>query len=635
MHDKVQTLDMRAQAREKLPVWYGSVDNFQHALKEVIANSTDEIINNFKNGEIHVYLHEDLKTITVTDSGRGIPIHGVTDGVKNFDLLFRTLFASTKYEETDQTLTGTNGVGITVANFTSKIFNIESSYGGYTYSVKFANGGELVQDLQKEKCDENKHGTSLEFELDDTIYPITTYKPDEVENIVKRYAVGSNKVRLYYHYAGEEKEYWFESLDDYYETLVNKDSTSPILSIPETEYIDEGGEKTSLKVILSTTPEPVQESYLNLTYLPEGGTFNEGMIAGIRAFANKYCKDNKLFKKGVKNFTASDIENSISFVSIAFSNRVEFQNQTKLATNKVLYRQVSNKHIKKCLEAFDAENPKGVKAMINHFLAIQQHNEKSNKAHLALKKKLTEKVEGIGNRVSKLYDSDIHGKDAELYIAEGNSALGSLVLARNAHFQAGYPIRGKMINCLKATYANILQNEEVSDLVKLIGCGIQADKTNKELESFNLDNLRFGKIICAADSDADGEQIVCLILTMIYRLMPDLIRKGHVYIAHTPLYEVKMANDDVLYIFNEQEKEEKLKNITGKYTIQRAKGLGEMDAEIMASTAMNPETRHLTQVAMDDEIMTKVAVGAWMGDSSIPRKERISEDLYKYVESVD
>jgi DNA gyrase subunit B len=630
-NDKIRALTDREKARDKISIFYGSRDNYIHGLKEVVANATDEILNNFDSGIVTVTLHEDLKTITVRDTGRGIPITGETDGVPNYELLFRTLFAGTKYDDNDQTLTGTNGVGTAVLNYSSILFQVTSIYGGKKYFVRFENGGDLVDsDLKGIKTDEI-HGTEVTFALDPEVYPKTTYNPEEIKDVVKHFAVGSPKVKLIFKYKNEQMEYHYDSVEDYYGELVGSSSTSPIITSPSTLYED-GNEKTEIKLVMSTTPETIQESYLNLTFLSEGGAFNDGVIAGVRTFANKYCKENKLFPKGITTFTLSDVEESISFVLVALSNKVEFKNQTKLSTDKKLYRNIARKHVIQLLEALEVENPSGIKKFINHLLEVQKHNEKAQKAKQQLKKKLSEKIDGIGNKVENLIDCKKHGKDSELFIAEGQSALGSIVLARDADYQAAFPLRGKILNCLKADYETIFKNKVIMDLVKVLGCGIQADKKNKDLDTFDINKLRYGKIIIATDADSDGAQIACLIITMIYRLMPDLIKKGYVYIAKTPLYEIKMEDDSMIYFFSEKEKEDKLKTLTGKYTIARCKGLGELDAETMSKTAMNPKTRYLVKVTIKDVLRAKESLEMWMGNDVNDRKEYISENLYKYVQ---
>ncbi|MDR4281746.1 DNA topoisomerase, partial [Bacillus subtilis KCTC 1028 = ATCC 6051a] len=360
--------------------------------------------------------------------------------------------------------------------------------------------------------------------------------------------------------------------------------------------------------------------------------FNDGVITGIKTFCNKYARENKLFPKGINSFTTEDIESSVSFVLVALSNKVEFKNQTKLSTDKKLYRKLAQRHTTQLLEVFQIENEKGFKKFVNHLLEVQKHNTQSQKAKQQLKKKLSEKVDGIGNKVANLVDCKKHGKDSEIFIAEGQSALGSIVLARDAVYQAAYPLRGKILNCLKADYTTIFKNQIITDLIKVLGCGIQTDKKNKDLDTFNINNLRYGKIIIATDQDSDGAQIACLIITMIYRLMPKLIEEGYVYIAQTPLYEIKLEDDSMIYFYSESEKDQKINTLKGKYTIARCKGLGELDAVTMAETAMNEETRNLIKVTVEDAENMIESLETWMGSSVDNRREYISENLYKYVE---
>lgn len=633
-HDTIKALDDRQKSRDKLAIWYGSVENYYHGIKEVIANSTDEIINNFKNGVVSVELFDDLQTVKIIDTGRGMHIDGETDGVKNYDLLFRTLFAGTKYDEGDSTTTGTNGVGNTVLCYTSSFFKVESYYDGFKHSLEFSNGGIITQDLKKEKTTKNAHGTSITFRLDNEIYPNITYDPKELRDIVKRFAVGSSKVKLTFKHLDEQEEFHYESVEDYFNEMVGNQSTSPIVSAPNTIFTDED-EKTELELTFTTSAEPIQESYLNLTYLPEMGSFHDGIITGVKVFANKFCKENNLFPKNVKTFLTSDIETSISYVCVALSNNVQFQSQTKFSTNKSLYKKVARAHVLQLLEILAIENPKGLKKFMDHILTVQKHNASTQKAMKKLKAQLNEKIDSISNKVGDLVDCKFHDDNSELYIAEGKSALGSLVFAREAKFQAIYPLRGKILNCLKASFPTILNNQVITDLIKVLGCGIQADKKNKDIDGFNIKNLRFGKVIIATDADTDGFQIACLIITMFYRLMPQLLTDGYIYIAQTPLYEIKLENDEMIYYYSEQEKEEKLPLLTGKYMIARCKGLGELSPEVMSETAMNVQTRNLIRVNVEDAQAMADTLELWMDTEVEGRKDYISKNLNLYLDDLN
>lgn len=585
MADKIKSLSVREQCREKISIWFGSASNYYHPLKETVANSTDEIINNFKSGTVTVLLHDDNKTITVADSGRGIPLQEETEGVPNYELLFETLFAGTKYDQTDSTTTGTNGVGNVVINHTSKYFTV-SNIQKDKYHVASYIDGNTERDIHLNKTNnldfyktlvKGNHGTIITFELDDEVYTNTEFKYEEVKEIVKNFSIASNKVNFEVGTYNEDNdeinildELHYESINSYFEDEQSNKLTSLINSANH-KYLD-GNEQTEIDLVFTTSSEPIQKSFLNLTYLEEGGSINEGVLDAVRLYANKHCRDNKLFPKGISNFQKQDIEDSVSFVATVLSNNVEFQNQTKLSTNKKLYKDITKKHTTSMLESFQSQNEKEFSKFINHLLTVQKHNGVNDKAKKKLKKVLTEKVDTMNNRIENLVDCKKHDDTSELFICEGQSALGSVVLARDAEYQAAYPLRGKILNCLKADYDTIFKNKIVTDLVKVIGCGIEGDKKSKDLDIFNIENLRYDKIIATCDADEDGFQISCLIITMIYRLMPTLIDEGHVYIATTPLYEFKTKTDKMYYAFSETEKDKVAKSIKEDYKVSRSKG---------------------------------------------------------------
>lgn len=633
--EKIRRLSDREQAREKISIFFGSADNFVHPIKEVIANSTDEIINNFDSGKVSVELLDDMQTIIIKDTGRGVPINGKTDGTDNYELLLLTLFAGTKYGEggkMDGSYTGSNGVGLTTVNYTSSVFEVESTYNGKTHSIGFANGGEIVKPLTSTNADKDLHGTTIKFKLDSDVYTNTVYQVDEIKEIVKHYAVGSNKVELSFIYDGETTKYHYDNLLDYYEEMIGDTATSAS-AFGQSKLFDDSGEKTEISIALSTTTEVFQESYLNLTFLPQGGKINEGIINGVKLYANSYCRANNLFPKKVKSFSNIDIENSISFASIMFSNRVEFENQTKLSTQKNLYKEVAQKRVKEIMDVMEVENFKEFEKFINHLLLVQKENTSNQKQKEKLKKKLREKVDNMANSIDKFVDCEIHGEEAELYLAEGDSAHGSVVLARDGTFQASMPMGGKFLNVEKVNDPdNIINNDIVMNVVKVLGCGIDLGKKYKDVAQFDISRMRYGKVICASDEDADGAQITALIITLFNKLMPEVIRQGRLYVAKTPLYEVRLKDDSVLYVYTDEERDKAIKkHKKNMVNIARSKGLGELNAEVMAQTAMNPETRHLVKVTVKDIEKAQQAIDDWMGSDTANRKEFISENLNKYI----
>lgn len=633
--DKARALTEREKARD-VSVWFQSKANFIHPLKELIANGTDEINNNFDNGTITVKLHEDLKTITINDSGRGIPLEAKTDdGVPYYKLFLLVLFAGTNYdnEENGKVTTGQHGLGLTLTNYCSTYFKIESYRKEIKSSMEFINGGDIKQDFTIEKNIENKTGTIITFKLDEEIFGDYKYNPEEIKNILNKLSGCNNKIKMIFLHGGESIKYHYDSIEEYFDTITSSNTSKKIIG-KEKEFIVDG-KFYRYNLVMCSSSEPTQESFLNITYLSKGGTINDGIIKGVKTYINKYCKTNKLLNNKTGSITDQDIEDSISFVCNVMSVKAEFANQTKLSTENPLYETLSAQYVKELLELYEIEQPKEFNKLVKHILEVQKFNNKSDNNKKALKKKLSEKIDGVNNRVEDLIDCEIHGEDAELYIAEGKSALGSVVLARDSKFQAAIPIRGKILNCLKANYDTIFKNTIILDLVKVIGTGIETDKKNKDLDTFNIKNLRYGKIIFTADQDADGEAIVCLLLTMVNRLMPTLIKEGKVYIAQTPLYEVKLKDDSVIYWYSEDEKNREIGKYNNIVLINRAKGLGELEPEIMAESAMNPETRNLIQVTIDDVQKMQEAFEVWMDTNPSQRKEYIEDNLDRYINDID
>ena len=635
--DKIRRLDHREQSREKISIWYGSKDNYEHGLKEVLANATDEIINNFDKGTINVELMEDMKTLVVQDSGRGIPMEGETDGTPNYELLFLILFAGTKYGEggeMDGSYTGTNGSGQTVLNYTSSLFEVTSVRNGKEYHIKFEDGGILSEPITEKETDKES-GTTVKFRLDPEIYTETEFTNEQVKNIVKRYAVSSNKITINYKHKDEEVTYHYDHLEEYFDEVIGDTSTSSV-RYGDSVMFDDGGEKTSIELAIATTTEIVQESYLNINYLPNGGAINNGIINGVKLYMNKFCRDNSLFPKGVRSFADSDIEESISFVAVMLSNNVEFSNQTKLDTQKKLYYEVAKKRVSQMLEVMEVEDKKGFDAIVKHLLLVQKDNASNQRQKEKLKKELTKKVDNLNNSIDKFVDSRVHGEEAELYLAEGDSAHGSVVLARDGKFQASLPMGGKFLNVAKAnTLEAIVKNEIIMNVIRVLGCGVELGKKHKDVAPFDISKLRYGKIIIASDEDADGKQITSLVITLFHTLMPEIIKQGKLYIAKTPLYEIKLKDDSVLYAYSDDERDKLIdKNKKKVVNVARSKGLGELDAEVMAKTAMNPETRHLVQVTIEDSGLASKALEDWMGTSVDNRKELISTNLNKYIYEV-
>lgn len=638
--EEIQHLDQREQARDKLSIWFGGRENYLHGLREVMANATDEIINNFDEGVISVELLEDQRTIIIEDTGRGIGMTGDTNGTPNYELLFKILFAGTKYNSkgSEGTFTGLNGLGNTVLNYTSVLFDVTSRYGGQEHHIRFENGGDITQELTSKdmpKAERDRHGTRIEFRLDPEMYTEVEYTSEEVKDIARRYSVSSPRITVKYKHGDESEEFHYESSKDYFDEMNEEDATSSTVHGRMIDF-DIDGEQTSMELSLATATEPVHESYLNLTYLPSGGTINQGVINGTKLFMNKHCRDNKLFPKGVRSFSDIDVEESLSFLAVMFSSNADFEGQTKFLTNKELYFEVAKRRTQQLLEVAEIEDRENFDKIVKHLLLVQKDNTVNKKQKDKLKKAIEKEVNSLDNRVEKLKDSEVHGEEAELYLAEGDSAHGAISLARKNYYQASMPMGGKFLNVLKLKNINdITNNEIVMNVIRAIGAGVDLGGKQKDIPKFNIDNMRYGKIIIASDQDPDGMQIQNLIITLFYVLMPEIIKKGRLFIAQTPLYEVKTKGDDILYIYSESEYESLMDDGRDDIvSVDRAKGLGQLDSDVLRETALDEETRSLIEVKVGDVKKAEESLDNWMGNVVSYRKEYLSNNLHKYLETV-
>lgn len=625
--DTIKSLDTRQQCRMKLPVWYGSNDNYLHGLRECLANSTDEINENFDKGSIIVTLHKDNKKVSIFDTGRGMPIMSKTGDKYNYELLFETLFAGTNYDnnENGKITTGTNGVGLCVLNHTSTLFEVISCNNGVQSKITYTNGGKL-ESKSKEKVKRDSF-TLITFTLDPEVYTNTEYTIDEIKEIVKRVAAVNHKITYKVTYGEEETIYKYNSILDYFKREEVENSTD-ILGMEEVKYEDMG-ETNFVRISLAGSPNSeFQETYLNGTYLPEKGTIHDGIINGSKLFFNKYIKDNNLYNKNEKAINNKDIEASLNFICYFRSTKVSFSNQTKFSTTKKLYKDIAQKYIQTTLEILMAEQPMEIATLANQILVNKRATEKANQSLEKLKKKLQGEVNNITNKIKAFTDCK-NKKGGQLFIAEGNSAAGSIVLARDSEWQAVFALRGKLLNVLKADINKIFDNEEIKNLVSILGCGVELKNKNASL--FDKSKLRFNDIIISTDADPDGLHIQVLVLVALYIIAPTLIKDGHVYILDTPLFEIRDLNTDTMhYAYTEQQKEEIISSLS-KYRISRNKGLGEVDADTMSVCI---DMKHGTKRQVTWTEAKKIAENfeIFMGNDLEARREYIKQNLHRYID---
>lgn len=622
--DKVRALGFRDQAREKLPIFFGSRDNYFHPLRELIANGTDEINSHFDNGTIKITheINDNESMITVEDSGRGLPI-GETDenGKSYLELLLLTLFAGSKYDNNAGQI-GSNGVGLTVTNYTSKYFNVQSAYNSVLHEVTFTDGGNN-QDYSTKKISDKKHFTRVSYVLDRSVYTGNKFSDTDIENWIKWVSAVAPKIDFEFtNSLGETTNYHYKSLENYFDELVNSQSTSSMFKIEENDgkFVINTTENNQYEVIFTTQAQPVHRVFLNGNPLVEDSSIDSGVINGIRLWFEKYYEG----KRKQKPFTNQDIIDSVSYVVNVISSNGEFSNQTKLSTKKALYQSQTKKIVQTILDNFRENHVVYFNRFEKHLMQVQDSNNKNSKSREKLLKKLNENVDGIKGRIDNFIDSRQHGKDSELFLTEGLSALGSVVKARNSDNQAAFPLRGKVLNVEKAGKSAIMDNVEATNILKIIGGGIGKD--------FDIEKSRFGKIVISSDQDDDGFQIQALLITLFNKVAQPLLTNGMVYIAKTPLYIIHFTDkDDVLYVSSENEMADIRPTLKNVKSISRVKGLGELDKETMRDTAMNPETRDIVQVTMEDVEKSVEMIENWFGSSVDYRKEYISEHIVDFL----
>lgn len=629
--DKIRALNDREKARDKLPLFYGSRDNYLHGFREVAINNTvDEISNNFESGIINITLHSDYETITVTDSGRGMPIGEVTDGIPNWELFFTRLFASGKYDLENGENSGTNGVGGTVLNYSSVLYDVISCYDGKEYKIEFAEGGEIKTPLTYVgKTD--KHGTTITFKLDKECYTETKYKVEDLKNIINAVSGVSPKTTINFRFDDNINSYHYDTLEDYFKTNIQSDN---YFKCNQSVYLD-NNETTKIEVIFSTALEPIQQSFLNRNWLTEGGSINKGVLDGIKLYIHKYCKDNALYNKNEKGITSEDVENTVSFVANILSSNVEFQSQTKFSTKKDLYGQLTKRYIQEWLEIFKNENKVGFKNLVDQILLTKRSNESAENKRKDVRKKLEESIKTVSTRPAKYVphdNDDLDAKDVELILIEGDSALNPIKTSRNPDNTSIYPLKGKIINAIKNDIDKVLANTEVRDIFQILGCGVAyKGKKVKGLPTFNIDNLNVGKILITTDRDVDGGHIESLLLALFYTLAPELIKQKKIYILYTPLYIIKHKGKEY-YAYTEEERNTMVRNLEG-CTERRFKGIGGLSPEVLNRTAMSSENRIAKCITWDEVQKGIDMMELCLSDDTMPeRKEYIETEGYKYFD---
>ena len=649
-NDSITMLKGADKVRKRPAVIFGSdgLDGCEHSIFEVISNSIDEARAGFGNKIIITHFRDNV--IEVEDLGRGCPVDfNNTEQRYNWELVYCELYAGGKYDDSAESYEyslGLNGLGLCATQFASEFMDVEVVRDGFKYELHFEKG-ENVGGLKKEPCKKKQTGTKTRWRPDLDVFTDIDVSDDYFSDILKRQAVVNPNILFIFRTENEaggfnEEEFIYENGITDYVTELSQDKALTSIQHWSAEKRGKDREdkpeyKVKLDVALTFSNKvKLTEYYHNSSFLEHGGSPEEAVKRAFVAQIDSYIKQNNGYLKNEGKINYNDVEECLVLVSSSFSTQTSYENQTKKAITNKFIREAMTEFLKHQLEVYFIENPDEANKIAEQVLLNKRSRENAERTRLNMKKKLSGTID-LANMVEKFVDC--RTKDVtrrEIYIVEGDSALGSVKLARNAEFQAVIPVRGKILNCLKAEYTKIFKSEIITDLIKVLGCGVEVtSKANKELSTFNIDNFRWSKIVICTDADVDGFQIRTLILTMLYRLTPTLIEQGYVYIAESPLFEIN-TKEKTYFAYTEQEKQ-RILDIIGdkKHTIQRSKGLGENEPDMMSLTTMNPDTRRLIKVTADDITESAEIFEMLLGDDLQGRKNYISEYGADYLELAD
>lgn len=646
-NESITSLKGADRVRLRPAVIFGSdgILGCKHSIFEILSNSIDEAREGFGNLIKIAYFKD--KSICIEDNGRGIPVdYNPKEERYNWELLFCELYAGGKYlnnsGENYEFSLGLNGLGLCSTQYSSEYMDVEIIRDGYKYSLHFEKG-ENIGGLKKEETSIKTTGSKIHWRPDTEVFTDINIEIDYFKEILKRQCVVNAGLKFELYDEETDETFYFcyeEGIKDYIKEIAGEKSfIEPVYYSHETKGKDrEDKDEYKLKFEMAFTfnnEVNIVEYYHNSSFLEYGGSPDKAVKSAFVFAIDKYIKSNNLYKKDEKKIVYSDIEDSLIMVINSFSTQTSYENQTKKAITNKFIQDAMTDFLKERLEVYFIENKSDADKIANQVLINKRSRETAEKTRINIKKKLTGSLD-MNNRVEKFVNC--RSKDTtkrEIYIVEGDSALGACMQGRDAEFQGIMPVRGKILNCLKANYDKIFNSDIITDLLKVLGCGVEIKtKHNKDLNSFDLNQLRWSKIIICTDADVDGFQIRTLILTMLYRLVPTLIEEKKVFIAESPLYEITTGKK-TYFAYSEKEKADIIKKISGKYHIQRSKGLGENEPEMMWQTTMNPETRKLVQVLPEDVEKTKEMFEMLLGDNLKGRKEYMEQNGYKYIDLTD
>ncbi len=650
--ESISQLKGADRVRLRPAVIFGSdgIEGCEHAVFEILSNSIDEAREGYGK-EITVTRFLD-GSVEVVDHGRGMPMdYNEKEKRWNWELLFCEMYAGSKYNTnnggTYEYSLGLNGLGLCATQYASEYMDAEVHKNGFRYEIHFK-AGEPVSELQKEPYNKKDTGTRIRWKPDIKVFtdidiPLEYYQ----ETILRQSVVNAGIKFVLRNQTGEKSfdkyEYCYENgIVDYIKEFVGDDAFSSVQfwqgERKGRDRADLPEYKVKLNVALCfSNKKQLKEYYHNSSFLEHGGAPEKAVKSAFVSQIDSYLKANSKYLKSDSKINFQDVEDCLVLVSSSFSTQTSYENQTKKAITNKFIQEAMTDFLRHQLEVYFIENRIDAEKIAEQVLINMRSRVKAESTRLNIKKTL-QSGNSMTDRIEKFVDC--RSKDVserEIFIVEGDSALGACKQARDSAFQAVMPVRGKILNCLKAEYPKIFKNDIITDLIKVLGCGVEvSSKANKNLSLFNMDNLRWSKVIICTDADVDGYQIRTLMLTMIYRLMPTLIKEGKVFIAESPLYEIT-CKDETWFCYTEKEKQDALLEIGDrKYTIQRSKGLGENEPEMMWLTTMNPKTRRLIKVEPDyspEAVADKFDL--LLGDNLQGRKDYIAENGAQYIDMTD
>ena len=652
-NESISQLKGADRVRKRPAVIFGSdgIEGCEHAVFEILSNSIDEAREGY--GDKIVVTRFLDGSIEVQDFGRGLPVdYNKKEDRYNWELVFCELYAGSKYNTNDangsyEYSLGLNGLGLCATQYSSEYMDAEVHKDGFKYNLHFEKG-EIAGEMQKEPYNKRDTGTRIRWKPDLKVFTDINIPLEYYQDTIKRQSVVNQGIKfiLKNQISGssfETFEYCYENgITDYVKEIANGTEMSTVQFWSSERVGRDRADMKDYKVKLTaavcfSNKVQAKEYYHNSSFLEHGGAPEKAFRNAFVYQIDNYLKTNGKYVKSDAKITYQDVEDCLILVVSSFSTQTSYENQTKKAITNKFIQEAMTEFFRQQLEIYFLENKLDADKITGQVLINMRSRIKAESTRINIKKTL-QTSNDMTSRVEKFVDcrsKDVN--EREIFIVEGDSALGACKQARDSSFQAIIPVRGKILNCLKSEYDKIFKSDIITDLIKVIGCGVEVNsKSNKELSLFSLENLRWSKVIICTDADVDGFHIRTLILTMIYRLMPTIIREGKVFIAESPLYEIR-SKDETYFCYTEKEKSDVLEQIgNAKYTIQRSKGLGENDADMMWLTTMNPKTRRLIKVEPDNiEELINEKFELFMGDDLQGRKDFIAENGYMYIDLAD